>query len=138
MNLKRLTSAIVALAFVGSTFMGQSVYAASKTGDTPVYDEAAYTEHVEKTMKKLDKLYLQFCGTCTTDMSKAEKARKEYYVTVRELMQHMNARFDNLDPKKGAALSSTEVLVNIHVLTMLVDMLTATQMENMADHAYTQ
>jgi len=48
----------------------------------------------------------------------------------------MNARFDSLDPKKGAALSHTEVLVNIHVLTMLVDILTATQMEVMAEHPH--
>ena len=87
-------------------------------------------------MKKLDSLYLQFCGTCNVDASKAAKARKEYYVTARELLQNMNARFDSLDPKKGAALSSTEVLVNIHVLSMLVDILTATQMEHMAEHPH--
>ena len=49
-------------------------------------------------------------------------------------MQQMNSRFDALDPRKGAALSHTEVLVSIHVLTMLVDMLTATQMANMAEN----
>lgn len=133
MNLKNLTSTIATLAFVLTTFFGQAVYAADN-GSTPVYDESAYTEYVENSMKKLNKLYLQFCGTCGVSGEKAAKARQEYYKLSRELMQHMNAKLDNLDPKKGAALSPTETLVNIHALIMLVDMLTATQMELMADN----
>jgi hypothetical protein len=53
-------------------------------------------------------------------------------------MQYMNSRFDELDPKKGAALSPTESLVSIHALTMLVDILTATQLEQMAAHPYNE
>ncbi|MCG6885771.1 MAG: hypothetical protein LJE74_01020 [Proteobacteria bacterium] len=134
MSFRRIISTLIALLLAGGMFVGQGAYAASNGNGTPVYDEAAYTDYVETTMKKLDKLYLEFCSTCNVDASKAEKARREYYKTVRELLQKMNARFDDMDPKKGAALSSTEVLVDIHVLTMLVDMLTATQMANMADH----
>lgn len=101
-----------------------------------VYDEAAYTEYVEDTMKKLDKLYLDFCYTCGVDASTAGKARQEFFTIVRKLMQQMNSRFDRLDPKKGAALSSTETLVSIHVLTMLVDILTATHIEQMTPNPY--
>jgi hypothetical protein len=133
MNLKNLTSTIAMLALVMTTFLGQAVHAADN-GGTPVYDESAYTEYVENTMKKLNQLYLQFCGTCGVSGAKAAKARQEYYTLSRELMQHMNGKLDNLDPKKGAALSPTETLVNIHALIMLVDMLTATQMELMADN----
>ena len=136
MKVNRIVTTLVAVTFMASAFYENSVSAESKAGDITVYDETAYTKYVENTMKKLDSLYLQFCGTCNVDASKAAKARKEYYATVRELLQHMNARFDSLDPKKGAALSSTEVLVNIHVLTMLVDILTATQMEVMAEHPH--
>jgi hypothetical protein len=50
----------------------------------------------------------------------------------------MNAKFDSLDPKKGAALSPTETLVSIHVLTMLVDILTETQLQEMTEHPYTE
>jgi hypothetical protein len=128
MNLKRITTAMAALVFVATAFFGQAVQAASE-GTTPVYDQSAYTQYVESTMKKMNKLYLQFCGTCGVSGAKAAKARQEYYTLARDLMQHMNAKFDSLDPKKGAALSPTEVLVNIHALTMLVDILTATQME---------
>ena len=101
-----------------------------------VYDESAYTEFVENKVKELDGLYLQFCEACGADASAAALARKEFLISVRDLMQHMNARFDALDPKKGAALSPTETLVSIHALTMLVDILTATQLEHMAKHPY--
>lgn len=101
-----------------------------------VYDEAAYTEYVENTMKKLDALYLDFCDTCGVDATKARIAKQEFLVTVRELMQYMNARYDELDPKRGAALSPTETLVSVHAMTMLVDMLAATQIEQMARHPY--
>ena len=100
------------------------------------YDDAAYTEYVANTMEKLDKLYLDFCDTCETDVTKARVAREEFLVTVRDLMQYMNARYDNLDPKEGAALSPTETLVSVHVLTMLVDILAATELQQMAAHPY--
>lgn len=103
-----------------------------------IYDDASYTEYVETTMKKLDALYLDFCATCGVDATKARLAREEFLTTVRELMQHMNARYDALDPKKGAALSPTETLVSIHAMTMLVDMLAAVQIEQMAYHPYNE
>ena len=106
--------------------------------EVSVYDEAAYNEYVENTMQKLDKLYLDFCATCGTDATKARMAKEEFLVTVRDLMQHMNARFDRLDPKQGDALSPTETLVSVHALTMLVDILAATQIEQMAPHPYVE
>ena len=48
----------------------------------------------------------------------------------------MNGRFDSLDPKKGASLSPTETLVSVHALTMLVDILAETQLEEMRPHPY--
>lgn len=112
------------------------------TADEPagysVYDEAAYTEYVENTMKELDRLYLEFCATCGVEGSNAAKARQEFLTTVRDLMKQMNAKFDNLDPKKGGALSPTETLVSIHVLTMLVDILTTTQLEQWEAHPYNE
>ena len=101
-----------------------------------IYDEAAYTEYVENTMKKLDKLYLDFCGTCSVDAEKSRAAKQEFLATVRDLMQHMNGRFDALDPKMGASLSPTETLVSVHVLTMLVDILAETQLVAMEPHPY--
>jgi len=134
MSLKQIVSIMVGLMFGASTFLGATAHAADKSMDLPVYDASAYTEFTEDKMKKLDKLYLEFCGTCNSDASKAAKARQEFLTTVRDLTQHMNAKFDSLDPKKGAALSPTETLVSIHVLTMLVDILTQTQIQQMTDN----
>ena len=136
MSLKKVASIMAGLVLGASAFLGTTAYAADST--ISVYDASAYTEYTENTMKKLDKLYLEFCGTCNADGSKAAKARLEFLTTVRDLMQHMNAKFDSLDPKKGAALSPTETLVSIHVLTMLVDILTETQLQEIEEHPYTQ
>lgn len=138
MNLKQVVLSLIVLLFAAANFAVTAAHAADKTMDIPVYDAAAYTEFTQQKMKKLDKLYLDFCGTCNVDSATAAKARKEFLATVRDLMQHMNAKFDALDPKKGAALSPTETLVSIHVLTMLVDILTETQIQAMAEHPYTQ
>jgi len=116
--------------------LGLTNLAAEEPSTISFYDESAYTEYVENTMKELDQLYLEFCAACGAEASKAVKAKKEFLTTVRDLMQHMNARFDKLDPKKGAALSPTEILVSIHAHTMLIDILAATQLEHMAQHPY--
>jgi len=83
-----------------------------------------------------EKLIIRFCDSCGVDAVEARIAKEEFLITVRELMQHMNARYDNLDPKKGAALSPTETLVSVHALTMLVDTLAATELEQFAAHPY--
>ena len=131
MNSRTNKSIVVVVAFLAGVLLTPGVFAADGIS---VYDEAAYTSYVQTTMAKLDKLYLQFCATCNVSGEKAFKARQEYLSTVRDLLQKMNDKFDSLDPKKGAALSPTETLVSIHVLTMLVDILTATQIENLASH----
>jgi hypothetical protein len=134
MKYRQILSAGLLLA-TAPFFAGSVVLAEESTGSM-VYDETAYTEYVEATMQKLDRLYLDFCATCNVDASKAGAAKREFLATVRELMQHMNGRFDALDPKAGAALSHTETLVSIHVLTMLVDILTAIEIEEMTAHPY--
>ena len=132
---------IVAMPAVAAILASGVILAAPPEADTDdavsaIYDDAAYTEYVENTMKKLDKLYLDFCDTCGVDATKARIAREEFLVTVRGLMQQMNARYDRLDPKMGAALSPTDTLVSMHALTMLVDVLAATELQQMAAHPY--
>ena len=130
------------LALTGLLLSTVLLATAAQAADEPMgammYDEAAYSAFVENKMQELDALYLKFCETCGADAETAAQARKEFLLSVRELMQHMNGRFDALDPKKGAALSPTETLVSIHALTMLVDILTATQIEHMTAHPYIQ
>jgi hypothetical protein len=124
----------------GGLLLSGSVFAdpatATEADQALMYDAAAYTEYVEDTMQKLDRLYLDFCGTCGVDAEKSRAAKHEFLVTVRDLMQHMNGRFDSLDPKQGASLSPTETLVSVHALTMLVDILAESQLEEMRPHPY--
>ena len=127
---------IAGIVLVTAPFFASSISLADENAGSMVYDETAYTAYVEATMNKLDRLYLDFCASCNVDASKAGAAKREFLATVRDLMQHMNGRFDALDPKAGAALSHTETLVSIHVLTMLVDILTEIQIEEMTAHPY--
>ena len=137
MNLKRQFLLVAWLVLAACAFFG-AVAHADDEAVYAVYDEAAYTQYVEDAMKNLDKLYLDFCDTCGTDAANAGLARREFLVTVHDLMKYMNARFDKLDPKAGAALSPTESLVSIHALTMLVDIMAATQLEQMKPHPYNE
>ena len=139
MQKRLIGAALLAIgALMGNALLADEPPVETAENAVDIYDEAAYTEYVENTMKKLDALYLDFCATCGVDATKARLAREEFLTTVRELMQHMNARYDSLDPKKGAALSPTETLVSIHAMTMLVDMLAAVQIEQMAFHPYNE
>jgi len=126
---------------VAAALLSNALFAAAPEREaaqyaTGVYDETAYTQYVENTMAKLDELYLDFCDTCGVDATKSRVAKEEFLLTVRDLMRHMNARYDNLDPKLGAALSPTEALVSMHALTMLVDILAATELQQLAAHPY--
>ena len=139
MQTRLIGAALLAIAaLMSNALLADELPVETAENAVDIYDEAAYTEYVENTMTKLDALYLDFCATCGVDATKARLAREEFLTTVRELMQHMNARYDSLDPKKGAALSPTETLVSIHAMTMLVDMLAAVQIEQMAYHPYNE
>lgn len=135
MKVKSIVLLAMAAALLFAAVPAGAQKAAGATGYA-VYSEAAYTEFVENTMKELDALYLQFCDSCGADPAAAYKARQQFLVEVRDLMQYMNGRFDALDPKQGAALSPTETLVSIHSLTMLVDILAATEIEHLQKHPY--
>lgn len=132
----RLKPAFILLTIITLGVFVMPCLAADDEAKMGYYDEAAYTEFVESKMEKLDRLYLEFCDTCGMEGAKAAQARKEFLAEVRDLMKYMNARFDSLDPKAGAALSPTETLVSVHALTMLVDILAATEMQHEALHPY--
>ena len=124
MPIKITILSTVFFAFIVNLLIGTSAFAIHKPGHTPMYDEAAYTNKLDAKMKKLDKLYLQSIDK-NLSQGKAFKAKREYFQVARELLQTMNERFDQLDPKKGAALSHTEMLMINHIQIMLLDMLTS-------------
>jgi len=100
-SLKAAISAASSLAIVAIAMWGAMSSKTEKHSDVSVYDDCACTDFVETTMQKLDELYLEFYSV---DALTSGTARREFLQTVTELMQSMNGRFDQLDPKAGAAL----------------------------------
>jgi hypothetical protein len=132
---------IDALLVATAVLMSATLFAATPeeeaaTLPADVYDEAAYTQYVEDTMNTLDQLYLDFLDAKGVDAAKARITREEFLTTAHELMHRMNAKYDDLDLKKGASLSATDTLVSVHAMTMLVDILASTELEQMAAHPY--
>lgn len=139
--MRRRNRLINAVLLASALLMSNVLFAATpevKADDvmSDVYDEAAYTEYVENTMNKLDQLYLDFLDARGVDATKARIARRDFLMTVHDLMKYMNAKYDNLELKEGAALSPTETLVSVHAMTMLVDILASTELEQMAAHPH--
>ena len=132
---------IDALLVATAVLMSATLFAATPQEEVvelpaDVYDEAAYTQYVEDTMETLDQLYLDFLDAQGVDAARVRIVREEFLAKVHELMQYMNAKYDDLDLKKGAALSATDTLVSVHAMTMLVDILASTELEQMAAHPY--
>jgi hypothetical protein len=137
----RRNKLIDALLVSTAVLMSATLFAATPEEEAAVlpadvYDEAAYTQYVADTMDTLDQLYLDFLDARGVDAVKARITREKFLATVHDLMQYMNAKYDDLDLKKGASLSPTETLVSVHAMTMLVDILASTELEQMAAHPY--
>ena len=118
------------------SLFGSTSALAGDVSDISYYDETAYTQYVADMMSELDRLYIEFSKARGRNATAANAAREAFLTKAHELMHNMNARYDKLDPKAGAAMSETETLVNIHALIMLVDILSETQLENLAAHPY--
>jgi hypothetical protein len=75
MQKRLIGAALVAIgALMSNALLADEAPVESVENTVDIYDEAAYTEYVEHTMKKLDVLYLEFCATCGTDATKARVA----------------------------------------------------------------
>ena len=132
---------IDALLVATAVLMSATLFAATPAEEATelpadVYDESAYTQYVEDTMDMLDQLYLDFLDAQGVDAAKARIIREEFLAKVHEMMQYMNAKYDDLDLKKGATLSATDTLVSVHAMTMLIDILASTELQQMAAHPY--
>ena len=61
------------------------------------------------------------------------KARMEFLNVAQDLNKKMHARVMTKDPKKGDALSHTDILLSTHLLLMTADMLSTMQQETWAN-----
>lgn len=101
---------------------------AEMTPSSLVFDDATYTEEIDKAHQKLHSLYGE-----ATDKSLAlgqrEKAKREFFKVSQDLNKAMHSRVMRLNVKEGAALSHTDILLSTHLLLMTADMLTTMQQD---------
>jgi hypothetical protein len=113
MKIKRLLSTVVAVAFMMSVGLTSVVSHAA---------EEPFSDYAHATMKKLDKLYIQYIDK-NIDRGTAEKAKREYFILARELLHKMNDKFDKIEAEGSNKLSIEDTYISIHVITMMVDMM---------------
>lgn len=130
---KHFTKYVVGIALFTLAFFGTGVNAETPTD---AYDAVAYTEFMESNLKDLHHLYLKAVDK-NSPQGIAEQARQAYIAKTRDVLFKMNTRFDNMEIKQGASLSNTEMLINTHIVTMLVDMLAAEHQPHQDKWSYT-
>ena len=123
----RLTSFMLAISFaMGAAMLGINAQAADAPKST-VFDEANYDSRMQHLLKEL-----QNAHETTKDprMSQGEvaAAKQKAFKTAREMLLLIDRRLHTLDPKKGAQLSPTEVLVNTHIMVVVLDLLLSESM----------
>jgi len=117
---------VLMLAFFASIFLVSTAVA------EPTYSDEDFPAHMEKSMDKLHGLFQQSFDK-TIPGGKRLKARQEYFDLSRDLIKGVHARVMTLDVKKGAALSHTDVLLSIHLLSMSSEMTSSILQEQLAD-----
>ena len=105
----------------------QPVFSDEMTGSM-MFDDASYTAEMEKGHMKLHMLYGKAFDK-SVSASQRLKARQEFLDLAQELNKKMHARVMTKDPKKGDALSHTDVLLSTHLLLMTADLLSTLQQE---------
>ena len=108
----------------------QPVFSDEMTGSM-MFDDASYAADVEKGHQKLHMLYGKAFDK-SSSASQRLKARQDFLKVSQELNKKMHARVMTKDPKKGDALSHTDVLLSTHLLLMTADLLSTLQQEEWA------
>jgi hypothetical protein len=117
------------------TFSGVAS-AANESEHFKYYDESSYTATVTKEMAELDTLYNTAISR-KVSQGEAEQARQKMVKLSRHLLQHLNERNASINIKEGAALSPTEILLNIRVMGRVLDILVADTLPHEDDWSYT-
>lgn len=129
---KQQSLLVFVLALLCGILYSTNAAAAKNSEPSMVYDESAYTEATEKDMAKMHALYLKAYDK-KASLGDREKAKREYLKIGKKLVREMHERIMMLDVKKGAALSHTDVLLSVHMMSMMVDMLATLQQEEWKD-----
>jgi len=109
-------------------FVAPLAFSADMTPSSLVFDDANYTAEIEKAHQKLHMLYGKSFDK-SLPLGQREKARRNFFKASQDLNKKMHNRVMTLDPKQGAALSHTDILLSTHLLLMTADMLSTLQEE---------
>lgn len=101
---------------------------AEMTPSSMVFDDATYTDEVEKDHQKLHMLYAQATNK-SLDLGQQERAKRDFFKLSQKLNKMMHNRVMSLNIKEGAALSHTDILLSTHLLLMTADMLSSMQQD---------
>lgn len=132
MYLQRKLLIFAVSVFIGNLLFLSNSMAANDTSDSLVFDNRVYTEQTEKAMDKMHHLFIKAYDK-TSSSGEREKAKREYLVMGQKLIRQVHERVMSLDVKKGAALSHTDVLLSVHMMSMMLDMLASIQQEQWQD-----
>lgn len=132
MNTTKHCSAVATVVLFLCTLVMPTAFSAEMTPSSLVFDDATYTADVEKAHQQLHMLYGKAFNKSLPGIER-EKARREFFKVSQDLNKKMHSRVMMLDPKEGAALSHTDILLATHLLLMTADMLSTIQQDAWAD-----
>ncbi len=123
---------VVYLAAAAASFTGTSAQAQAPTD---LCDDA-YLTYMKATISELDGLYLKSKDK-KIPQGEAEVARQAAFSKAREAFAYMDKRFDAMNVDEGAALCHRELLMDIHIMTMIMDMVASEHLPHEDRWSYT-
>ena len=122
----------VCLTAAAALFTGTSVYAEAPKS---LCDDA-YLAYMKTTIHDLNVLYLRFKDE-KLSQGEAEIARTAALRKAREAFAYMDKRFDSMNTDQGAALCPQELLMDIHLATMVMDIMLSEHLPHEDRWSYT-
>ena len=130
----RLTTFMLAIFFaMGTAMMSISAQAADVPQDA--FDELHYDSRMQHLLKELQNAHEATKDPRLSQGQKAE-AKQKAFKTAREMLLLIDRRIHKLDPKKGAQLSPTEILVNTHIMVVVLDLLVSESLPHKDEWQY--
>ena len=113
----KILGLVVYLAAAAASFTGTSAQAQAPKD---LCDDA-YITYMKATISDLNGLYLKSKDK-KVSQGEAEVARQGAFRKAREAFAYMDKRFDSMNIDEGAALCHQELLMDVHLMTMMMDM----------------
>ena len=123
----KIPSLIVCLAAAAALFTGTSAQASC---------DDAYLAYMKTTIHDLDILYLKSKDE-KLSQGEAEIARQAALRKARKAFAYMDRRFDSMKIDEGVVMCPQELHVNVHLMTMMLDMVVSEHLPHEDRWSYT-